>query len=48
MDYYFDLYELTNACRIRFATCKLKYATQDYWTIVERQLERIYTRLIKT
>ena len=48
LDYYFDLYELSEARRVQFAKCKLRSTTLDYWTIVERQLERTYFRPVET
>ena len=48
LDYYFDLYELSEARRVQFAKCKLRSTTLDYWIIVERQLERTYFRPVET
>ena len=34
LNYYFDLYELSEMRKVWFATCKLRCATLDYWIIV--------------
>ena len=34
--YYFDLYELSDACRVWFAKYRLKSLALYYWTTVER------------
>ena len=46
LDYYFDLYESSDARRVQFPMCKLKFAALYYWSTVERELERIYARPI--
>ena len=48
LDYYFDFYEFSDAHIVQFAKGKLKVLVIDYWTIVEKQLERTYFRPIDT